>query len=258
MLVLFVCRCIDWSLLDNLTWPIYVLHYLTVTGYMKGPEWRSFSDGVLEKDYYSLPAGRKLLVLQILCDEVLESTELRAEIDMREESEVGIDPDGVASNHADNRSRRFNHRYSRTPACYNGQATEVKTNCHDTKSHSNSDSKASTHDVTDMVAAVGNVDEDGNGDECRLCGMDGTLLCCDGCPSAYHSRCIGVVKTYIPEGPWHCPECTANKVGPSITLGTSLVGGQILGVDPYGQVYLGTCDHLLVYVFCTLYLPVIF
>ena len=33
-------------------------------------------------------------------------------------------------------------------------------------------------------------DVDRNGDECRLCGMDGILLCCDGCPSAYHSRCI--------------------------------------------------------------------
>lgn len=223
-----------------------------------GPEWRWFFDGVLEKDYYSLPAGRKLLVLQILCDDVLDSTELRAEIDIREESEVGIDLDGVPSNLADNRSRRFHPRYSRTSACYNRQATEVISNFHEMKSLSNSDSKSSTIDGTDMVAAAGNVDEDGNGDECRLCGMDGTLLCCDGCPSAYHSRCIGVVKVYIPEGPWHCPECTVSKLGPTITLGMSLVGGEIFGVDPYGQLFLGTCNHLLVYVIRTLDLYTIF
>ncbi|PKI78776.1 hypothetical protein CRG98_000843 [Punica granatum] len=194
-------RCVDWSLLDTLTWPVYVFHYLTLMGYVKGLEWRWFFDGVLEKDYYSLPAWRKLLILQILCDEVLESAELRAEIDIREESEVGIDPDGVASNPADNRPRRVHPRYSKTSACYNREVMEVISDSHDMKSRPNSNSKASTFDVTEMVAAEGNVDEDSNGDECRLCGMDGTLLCCDGCPSAYHSRCIGVAKMYIPEGP---------------------------------------------------------
>ncbi|KAK4780164.1 hypothetical protein SAY87_016270 [Trapa incisa] len=238
MLVLFVCRCIDWSLLDNFTWPVYVLHYLMNMGYAKGPEWRWFFDGVLEKDYYSLPAGRKLLVLQILSDEVLDSTELRAELDTREESEVGIELDGVCSNLTDNRPRRFHTHYSRTSSCYSRQAMEVSSNLHDMKSLSNLISKSITFD--------GTAADDDNGDECRLCGMDGTLLCCDGCPSAYHSRCIGVVKTHIPEGPWHCPECTVSKLGPTIALGTSLVGGEIFGVDPYGQLFLGACNHLLV------------
>ncbi|KAK4764050.1 hypothetical protein SAY87_013488 [Trapa incisa] len=232
-------RCIDWSLLDNFTWPVYVLHYLTNMGYAKGPEWRWLFDGVLEKDYYSLSAGRKLLVLQILSDEVLDSKELRAEIDTREESEVGIDPDGVDSNLADDWPRRFHTHYSRTSTCYSRQVMELSTNHHDMKPPSNSASKSITFDETA-------VNDDGNGDECRLCGMDGTLLCCDGCPSAYHSRCIGLVKTYIPEGTWHCPECTVSKLGPTITPGTSLVGGEIFGVDPYGQLFLGTCNHLLV------------
>lgn len=98
------------------------------------------------------------------------------------------------------------------------------------------------------------VDGDSNNDECRLCGMDGTLLCCDGCPSAYHSRCIGVVKMYIPEGPWYCPECTINKLGPTVVMGTSLRGAEIFGVDLYEQLFLGTCNHLLVYVLASLYL----
>ncbi|KAA8544185.1 hypothetical protein F0562_022179 [Nyssa sinensis] len=76
--------------------------------------------------------------------------------------------------------------------------------------------------------------------------MDGTLVCCDGCPSAYHSRCIGVSKMFIPEGEWYCPECTINKIGPTIIKGTSLRGAEVFGVDLYGQVFLGTCNHLLV------------
>jgi hypothetical protein len=53
---------------------------------------------------------------------------------------------------------------------------------------------------------------------------------------------------YIPEGPWYCPECTINKLGPTITMGTSLRGAEVFGIDLYEQVFLGTCDHLLVYV----------
>lgn len=53
------------------------------------------SVSVLEKDYYTLSAGRKLIILQILCYGALDSAELRAEIDNREEFEVGPDPDAV-------------------------------------------------------------------------------------------------------------------------------------------------------------------
>lgn len=34
-----------------------------------------FFDGVIQKDYYSLDASRKLLIRRILCNEVLEFTE---------------------------------------------------------------------------------------------------------------------------------------------------------------------------------------
>jgi hypothetical protein len=87
---------------------------------------------------------------------------------------------------------------------------------------------------------------DKNGDECRLCGMDGTLLCCDGCPAVYHSRCIGVMKMYISDGEWHCPECKINTIGPTVARGTSLRGAEMFGNDLYGQFFIGTCDHLLV------------
>uniref|UniRef100_A0A2P2JY60 DDT domain-containing protein PTM n=1 Tax=Rhizophora mucronata TaxID=61149 RepID=A0A2P2JY60_RHIMU len=232
-------RCIDWSLLDSLTWPVYLVHYLTIMGHVKGLEWEEFYDDLLKREYYSLPVSKKLLILQILCDDVLESAAIRVEIDIREELEDGIDPDAVATSFPQSAPKRVHPRYSKTSACKDKDGIEIISGSHEIKTSWNPKylgSNLGTHDVG----------VDGNSDECRLCGMDGILLCCDGCPSAYHSRCIGVAKMYIPDGPWYCPECTINKLGPTVRVGTSLRGADLFGVDLYQQAFLGTCDHLLV------------
>ncbi|KAF7850519.1 hypothetical protein BT93_L5436 [Corymbia citriodora subsp. variegata] len=239
-------RCIDWDLLDTLTWPIYVLHYLTVMGHVRGQEWKGFSEDILHRDYYSLPVGNKLLALQILCDHALECADVRAEIDMREESEVGIDLDGTASNISQNGTRMVHPRYCKMASFLNREAAGGTAVNYEMKPQTNSNCKANGSEGVQVVADAAQLSGDGNGDECRLCGMDGTLLCCDGCPSAYHARCIGLVKMHIPEGSWYCPECTIDRIGPSITSGTSLVGAEIFGIDPYEQVFLGTRNHLLV------------
>ncbi len=54
---------------------------------------------------------------------------------------------------------------------------------------------------------------DGNTDLCVLCGLGGSLLCCDGCPAAYHMRCIGETPKSIPAGEWLCAECSAGSRG---------------------------------------------
>ena len=56
-------------------------------------------------------------------------------------------------------------------------------------------------------------EDDGNTDLCVLCGLGGSLLCCDGCPAAYHMRCIGETAKSIPEGEWLCPECSVGGRG---------------------------------------------
>ncbi|XP_052726405.1 DDT domain-containing protein PTM isoform X2 [Vigna angularis] len=214
-------RCIDWSLLDALTWPVFTFQYLAIYGYTKGPEWKGFYNEIFHGEYYLLSASRKLMILQILCDDVLASEEFKAEMNMREESEVGIDYDNEDSLPTEIGPRRVHPRYSKTTACKDSETKKY-------------------------VSELNAEDVDGNGDECRLCGMDGTLLCCDGCPAVYHSRCIGVMKMHIPDGEWYCPECKINMIGPSIARGTSLKGAEVFGKDLYGQVFMGTCDHLLV------------
>lgn len=216
-------------------------------GHAKGLEWNGFYKHALGNEYYSIPAGRKLLVLQILCDEVLESGELRAEIDAREISEVGLDYDAGATCLSENGPRRVHPRYPKTSACKDGEAMEIIVLNNGTKSYSDqnfSGLKGGSNGDLDVTA----VDANRNSDECRLCGMDGSLLCCDGCPSAYHLRCIGMVKVLIPQGPWYCPECSINKSEPTITKGSALRGAEVFGIDPYEHIFLGSCNHLVVYV----------
>ncbi|XP_023533643.1 DDT domain-containing protein PTM-like [Cucurbita pepo subsp. pepo] len=238
-------RHFNWSLLDSLTWPVYLVQYLTVMGCAKGLEWNGFYKHALSNEYYSIPAGRKLMVLQILCDEVLKSGELRAEIDVREISEVGLEYDAGATCLSENGPRRVHPRYPKTSACKDGEAIEIIVENHGMKSYTDQNflgTKCGTNG--DLDASV--VDANRNSDECRLCGMDGSLLCCDGCPSAYHLRCIGMMKILIPQGPWYCPECSINKTEPAITKGSLLRGAEIFGIDPHEHIFLGSCNHLVV------------
>ncbi|KAL8204768.1 hypothetical protein R6Q57_010391 [Mikania cordata] len=234
-------RSMDWSLLDSLTWPVFVVQYLMTMRYTEGKEWRDFYVNVLEKDYYSLSAGRKLTILQLLCDDASNSAELIAEIDNRIEFEVGLDPGEVVVND-ENAPRKGRPR--KNPLSKDQEAVKDLS-----ENHMKATSSTPNALVSETIGSSNNGDDDddaGNGDECRLCGMDGTLICCDGCPSSYHSRCIGIMKMFIPIGAWYCPECTVNRVGPIVTKKTSLKGAEFFGIDPYEQVFLGSCDHLLV------------
>lgn len=237
-------RSLDWSLLDALTWPVYLVQYFIVMGYIKGPGWQKNCEDVSRAEYYSIPVSRKLMNLQFLCDDVLDSMELRAEIDMREESEVGLDPDAAPTVNIQNGPRRVHPRFSKTSACKEKEVIGIISEGHELKASSKS--KYVGLKGTEGSAYAVDANMDTNSDECRLCGMDGTLLCCDGCPSAYHSRCIGVSKMHIPDGSWYCPECTIDKLGPAIAEGTSLRGAEVFGIDLHGNVFLGTCNHLLV------------
>ncbi|PON71192.1 Autoimmune regulator [Trema orientale] len=75
-----------------------------------------------------------------------------------------------------------------------------------------------------------------NDDLCYVCRDGGDLLCCDGCPRAFHGRCINLPS--IPSGTWYCKlcqnlferdksvECNANAVA----------AGRVPGVDPIEQI----------------------
>eukprot|EP00743_Colponemidia_sp_Colp-15_P010934 GILK01012122.1.p2 GENE.GILK01012122.1~~GILK01012122.1.p2 ORF type:complete len:186 (-),score=23.82 GILK01012122.1:89-646(-) len=43
--------------------------------------------------------------------------------------------------------------------------------------------------------------------DCRVCGDDGEVLCCDTCPLVYHTFCLNPPLVDVPEGAWSCPIC---------------------------------------------------
>uniref|UniRef100_A0AAQ4NNT5 Autoimmune regulator n=1 Tax=Gasterosteus aculeatus aculeatus TaxID=481459 RepID=A0AAQ4NNT5_GASAC len=51
-----------------------------------------------------------------------------------------------------------------------------------------------------------------NDDECAVCKDGGELICCDGCPRAFHLTCLDPPLTSIPSGTWRCECCSGNTV----------------------------------------------
>eukprot|EP01083_Nonionella_stella_P089108 248615_1 len=54
-----------------------------------------------------------------------------------------------------------------------------------------------------------NKDGDVSDDVCYQCGKRGELVCCDGCPHAFHLVCVGL--SAVPDDKWFCGECVNNK-----------------------------------------------
>ncbi|CAN6325808.1 unnamed protein product [Urochloa humidicola] len=225
-------RYLDWTLLDALTWPTFLLEYLYVMGCIKNLGGRRFGRSILATEYYKLPVATKLRVLQILCDHVIESDELKTELEDREGYNEEMEFEMDSSSFFESASRSVSTRASKASAY---------------KKMNELQNPENTPNVSNPEDNAVNPPQDGNSDDCRICGMDGTLVCCDGCPWAYHSRCIGQNKAFLPQGEWFCPECVVNKLGPtSSRIERGARGAQMFGIDMCGRLFLGTCDYLLV------------
>ncbi|KAL7471524.1 hypothetical protein ACHAXS_011820 [Conticribra weissflogii] len=87
-----------------------------------------------------------------------------------------------------------------------------------------SDELARRHATTDYLPSLygkpplqNEFDNMYNADECKICGMEGDLLCCDGCPGSFHRACLNLGHGRLPEGKWLCQECRladSSKMGP--------------------------------------------
>ncbi|KAG2638880.1 hypothetical protein PVAP13_2NG621700 [Panicum virgatum] len=163
---------------------------------------------LLSTEYYRQPAVVKLELLRSLSDDVLEIGAIRSRMSELDGNDEGFRSTGL--------------RRKKRGSSAKGAA----------------DSFQSPEGSDEM--------DDGNSDECYLCGMDGNLLCCDGCPAAFHSKCVGVVEDLLPEGDWYCPECVIQKNDGSRNMASPMRGAEVLGIDPHGRLYFGTCGYLLV------------
>ncbi|KAA8528057.1 hypothetical protein F0562_035074 [Nyssa sinensis] len=206
-------RSLNWDLLDLITWPIFMVEYLLMHGSGLKPGFDLSRLKLFEIDYYKQPVSLKIEILRCLCDDVIEVEAIRSELNRRTlAAEPNIDSD---------------------------RNVKIETSKKKRAQMDVSSGSCLAEEVVDETA-------DGNSDECCLCKMDGNLICCDGCPAAYHSRCVGVANSLLPEGDWFCPECAIDKDKPWMKLGKSLRGAELLGVDPHGRLYYSSCGYLLV------------
>ncbi|XP_010218809.1 PREDICTED: autoimmune regulator-like [Tinamus guttatus] len=79
-----------------------------------------------------------------------------------------------------------------------------------------------------------------NEDECAVCGDGGELICCDGCPKAFHLGCLVPPLTEVPSGTWQCCSCNTQPhvhQDPAVQL-ELLASTQVparLGLPPRGS-----------------------
>nr|KAF6377105.1 autoimmune regulator [Myotis myotis] len=55
-----------------------------------------------------------------------------------------------------------------------------------------------------------------NEDECAVCRDGGELICCDGCPRAFHLACLSPPLQEIPSGTWRCSSCLQGRAQPDL------------------------------------------
>ncbi|KAJ7012803.1 DDT domain-containing protein PTM-like isoform X2 [Populus alba x Populus x berolinensis] len=206
-------RSLDWGLLDLITWPVFMVEYLLIHGSGLKPGFDLSRLKLFRSDYHKQPVSVKVEILKCLCDDMIEAETIRLELNRRS-SGTDTDMDFDRNVNLGGYKRRKT-------------AMDVSGN------------SCLTEDAADDT-------NDWNSDECCLCKMDGNLICCDGCPAAYHAKCVGVANNSLPEGDWYCPECAIDRQKPWMKPRKLLRGAELLGVDPYNRLYFSSCGYLLV------------
>ena len=137
-------------------------------------------------EYHLLPLDIKASILKTMCDHLIERPSVRAEIDRRESNGEIIAGRGGR-----------------------GGAFPIMTE--------QEMDKATTK-------ALQQKQIDANSEKCVLCGLGGVLMCCDGCPAAYHMRCAGESGRINDMKRWRCPECLCGGRGESAGLRLAVAG----------------------------------
>ncbi|XP_064419077.1 autoimmune regulator [Latimeria chalumnae] len=67
------------------------------------------------------------------------------------------------------------------------------------------------NNLNTVTVSLGPQNQQKNDDECTVCRDGGELICCDGCPKAFHLNCLIPPLTAIPSGTWRCSFCSGSK-----------------------------------------------
>lgn len=95
---------------------------------------------------------------------------------------------------------------------------------------------ASLHELSLTLSRTRKFSTDENDDLCSICYDAGDLLCCDGCPRAFHTECLFLPT--IPQGKWYCRYCEDmfQKEKFAERNPNAIAAGRVPGVDPVEQI----------------------
>ncbi|CAL9230074.1 unnamed protein product [Arabidopsis halleri] len=206
-------RSLDWDTLDVVTYPLFVVEYLLFSGYKDNPGLDLTRLNFFRNEYFRQPMNLKIEILSRLCDDMTDAEVVRSELNKRSfaaEFETELD-------------RKTNTEVRRRKRTMMELADDLSFN----------------NEVIDTSF-------DRNSDDCCFCKMDGSLLCCDGCPAAYHSKCVGLASHLLPEGDWYCPECAFDRRVPGLKPEKQIRGAEFIEIDPHGRKYYSSCGYLMV------------
>ncbi|CAF1883724.1 hypothetical protein HID58_045308 [Brassica napus] len=206
-------RSLDWDMLDVVNYPLFLVEYLLFSGSKDNPGVDLTRINFFRNEYFRQPMNLKTEILARLCDDMTDTEVVRSELNKRSvaaESEMEID----RRRNTKVRRRKRNMMELPDDDSLNGEAVD------------------------------GSFDP--NSDDCCFCKMDGNLLCCDGCPAAYHSKCIGVASHLLLEDDWYCPECSFDQRVLGWKPEKQIRGAEFLEIDPHGRKYYSSCGYLLV------------
>ncbi|XP_056354403.1 autoimmune regulator isoform X2 [Oenanthe melanoleuca] len=119
-------------------------------------------------------------------------------------SRAGDEPyKSAACEEPEARSRSHNLKLPQPKACQSNRETQL---------HTQGQLPAAT------VYSQDPVPHQENEDECAACGDGGELICCDGCPRAFHLACLVPPLPHVPSGTWRCGSCVGNVTEPGQLL----------------------------------------
>ncbi|KAJ1397768.1 Zinc finger, PHD-type [Sesbania bispinosa] len=94
----------------------------------------------------------------------------------------------------------------------------------------------SLHELSISLSKDRRISTRDNDDLCSICRDGGDLLCCDGCPRAFHIDCVPL--PCIPSDTWYCKYCqnVFQKDRYVAHNANALAAGRVAGVDPMEQI----------------------
>ncbi|XP_022944249.1 uncharacterized protein LOC111448757 [Cucurbita moschata] len=94
----------------------------------------------------------------------------------------------------------------------------------------------SLHELSISLSKGRKFSSNDNDDLCSICADGGDLLCCDGCPRAFHRDCVPL--PCIPTGTWYCKYCQNlfQKEKFVEHNANAVAAGRVAGVDPIEQI----------------------